>query len=133
MARSKREIPHYYVSSTVDIPSALSWLHERNRELAVSELLVPAALLLKAAALAARRVPGVNGYWTDDQFRSVEAVHLGLAISLRGGGLLAPAIHDAAGLPLAELMSRMRDVAIRAWAGRLRASELTDATITVTN
>jgi len=133
MARSKREIPHYYVSSTVDMTSALSWLHERNRELAVSERLVPAALLLKAAALAARRVPGVNGYWTDDQFRPADAVHLGLAISLRGGGLLTPAIHDAAGLSLAELMSRMRDLVIRARAGRLRGSELTDATITVTN
>ena len=133
MARSKREIPHYYVSSTVDMTSALSWMHERNRELAVSERLVPAALLVKAAALAARRVPGVNGYWVDDQFRPAEAVHLGLAISLRGGGLLTPAIHDAAELPLAELMSGMRDLVIRARAGRLRGSELTDATITMTN
>jgi pyruvate dehydrogenase E2 component (dihydrolipoamide acetyltransferase) len=133
MARSKREIPHYYVSSTIDMTNSLNWMHERNRELAVSERLVPAALLLKAAALAARRVPGVNGYWTDDQFRPADAVHLGLAISLRGGGLLTPAIHDAAGLPLAELMSRMRDLVIRARAGRLRGSELTDATITVTN
>ena len=133
MAGSKREIPHYYVSSTVDMASALNWMHERNRELAVSERLVPAALLLKAVALAARRVPGVNGYWVDDQFRPVEAVHLGLAISLRGGGLLTPAIHDAAELPLAELMSGMRDLVTRARAGRLRGSELTDATITVTN
>jgi pyruvate dehydrogenase E2 component (dihydrolipoamide acetyltransferase) len=133
MARSKREIPHYYVSSTVDMTNSLNWLHERNRKLAVSERLVPAALLLKAAALAARQVPGVNGYWTDDQFRPAEAVHLGLAISLRGGGLLTPAIHDAADLPLAELMSKMRDLVIRARAGRLRSSELTDATITVTN
>jgi len=133
MARSKREIPHYYVSGTVDMMSALNWMHERNRELAVSERLVPAALLLKAAALAARRVPGVNGYWVDDRFRPAEAVHLGLAISLRGGGLLTPAIHDADGLPLAELMSGMRDLVIRARAGRLRGSELTDATITVTN
>jgi len=133
MARSKREIPHYYVSNTVDMTSALDWLHERNREREVSERLVPAALLLKAAALAARKVPGVNGYWVDDQFRPADAVHLGLAISLRGGGLLTPAIHDAADLRLAELMGRTRDLVIRARAGRLRASELADATITVTN
>jgi pyruvate dehydrogenase E2 component (dihydrolipoamide acetyltransferase) len=133
MARSKREIPHYYVSTTVDMTRSLNWLRERNRELEVSERLVPAALLLKAAALAARQVPSVNGYWADDQFSPADAVHLGLAISLRGGGLLTPAIHDAADLPLAELMSRMRDLVIRARAGRLRSSELTDATITVTN
>ena len=133
MARSKREIPHYYVSNTVDMTRSLDWLHERNRELEVSERLVSAALLLKAAALAARKVPGLNGYWLDDQFSPADAVHLGLVISLRGGGLLTPAIHDAADLQLAELMSRMRDLVIRARAGRLRGSELTDATITVTN
>jgi pyruvate dehydrogenase E2 component (dihydrolipoamide acetyltransferase) len=133
MARSKREIPHYYVGNTVDMTRSLDWLHERNRELDVSERLVPAALLLKAAALAARKVPEINGYWLDDQFSPADAVHLGLVISLRGGGLLTPAIHDAADLQLAELMSRMRDLVIRARAGRLRGSELTDATITATN
>jgi pyruvate dehydrogenase E2 component (dihydrolipoamide acetyltransferase) len=133
MARSKREIPHYYVGNTVDMTRSLDWLHERNRELEVSERLVPAALLLKAAALAARQEPDLNGYWLDDQFSPADAVHLGLVISLRGGGLLTPAIHHAADLRLAELMSRMRDLVIRARAGRLRGSELTDATITVTN
>jgi pyruvate dehydrogenase E2 component (dihydrolipoamide acetyltransferase) len=133
MARSKREIPHYYVSNTVDMTAALSWLRDRNRELEVPQRIVPAALLLKAAAVAARQVPQVNGYWVDEEFRPVEAVHLGLAISLRGGGLLTPAIHDAADLDLSELMNRMRDLVARARAGRLRGSELTDATITVTN
>jgi pyruvate dehydrogenase E2 component (dihydrolipoamide acetyltransferase) len=133
MARSKREIPHYYVSNTVDMTRSLDWLHQRNRELEISDRLVPAALLLKAAALAARKIPDLNGYWRDDQFSPADAVHLGLVISLRGGGLLTPAIHDAADLQLAELMSRMRDLVIRARAGRLRGSELTDATITVTN
>jgi pyruvate dehydrogenase E2 component (dihydrolipoamide acetyltransferase) len=133
MARSKREIPHYYVTNTTDMTPALSWLHDRNRELEVSHRLVPAALLLKAAALAARRVPELNGYWVDDAFRPAEAVHLGVAISLRGGGLLTPAIHDAASLELGDLMARMRDLVTRARSGRLRGSELTDGTITVTS
>jgi pyruvate dehydrogenase E2 component (dihydrolipoyllysine-residue acetyltransferase) len=133
MARSKREIPHYYLSNTVDMTTAVAWLHQRNRELAISERLVPAALLLKAAALAARQVPELNGYWEDDQFTPAEAVHLGVPISLRGGGLLTPAIRHAADLPPGELMARLRDLVLRARAGRLRRAELTDATITVTN
>ena len=133
MARSKREIPHYYVSNTADMTRALSWLHDRNLELEVSQRLVPAALLLKAAALAARQVPQLNGYWVDDAFAPAERIHLGVAISLRGGGLLTPAIHDAADLELGDLMARMRDLVIRARSGRLRGSELTDGTITVTN
>jgi pyruvate dehydrogenase E2 component (dihydrolipoamide acetyltransferase) len=133
MARSKREIPHYYLSNTVDLTAAMGWLHQRNRELAISQRLVPAALLLKAAALAARQVPELNGYWDNDQFNAAGAVHLGVPVSLRGGGLLTPAIRDAADLPPGELMARLHDLVIRARAGRLRRAELTDATITVTN
>jgi pyruvate dehydrogenase E2 component (dihydrolipoamide acetyltransferase) len=133
MARSKREIPHYYVSNTVDMASAMTWLRERNRSLDMSERLVPAALLLRATALAARQVPELNGYWTEDHFMPGPAVHLGVAISLRGGGLITPAIHDAADLAAGELMAKLRDLVSRARAGRLRSSELTDATITVTN
>jgi len=133
MARSKREIPHYYLSNTVDMTAAMDWLHQRNRELEVTERLVPAALLLKATALAARQVPQLNGYWEDDRFAPGDAVHLGVAISLRGGGLLTPAIHDAAELAPGELMAQLRDLVNRARGGRLRRAELTEATITVTN
>jgi pyruvate dehydrogenase E2 component (dihydrolipoamide acetyltransferase) len=133
MSRSKREIPHYYLSTTVDLARALDWLHEQNRARPVADRLVPAALLLKATALAAEAMPAMNGFWVDDAFRPAPQVHLGLAISLRGGGLVAPALHDAAHLELAELMARMRDLVARARAGRLRGSELSDPTITVTN
>ncbi len=133
MARSKREIPHYYVSNTVDMGPAIGWLRERNRSLEMSARLVPAALLLRATALAARQIPQLNGYWTDEYFTPAPAVHLGVAISLRGGGLVTPAIHDAADLPPGDLMAKLRDLVNRARAGRLRGSELTDATITVTN
>ena len=133
MARSKREIPHYYVSNAVDLASAMKWLRDRNRALEISDRIVPAALLLKAAAVAARQVPQLNGVWTDDQFAAAEAVHLGVAISLRGGGLITPAIHHAADLPVADLMGRLRDLVSRARGGRLRRAELTDATITVTS
>ena len=133
MARSKREIPHYYLRQAIDLTKAMAWLHDRNRELEVSERLVPAALLLKATAVAARQVSALNGYWTDDRFVPGSGVHLGVAISLRGGGLVTPAIRDAAGLSPPELMDRLRDLVTRARTGRLRGSELTDATITVTN
>ncbi|MEI8406624.1 MULTISPECIES: dihydrolipoamide acetyltransferase family protein [unclassified Kribbella] len=133
MTRSKQEIPHYYLSTTVDLGSALDWLARENRALPVAERLIPAALLLKAIALSAERHPELNGYWTDGAFQPAAQVHLGVAISLRGGGLLAPAIHEAAGLPVRELMARLRDLVERARTGRLRRTELTDATITVTN
>ncbi|MEU8108729.1 2-oxo acid dehydrogenase subunit E2 [Nonomuraea muscovyensis] len=133
MTRSKREIPHYYLTSTIDMSTALAWLRERNRELPVSERVLPAALLLKAAATAAAEVPRLNGFWIDDGFVPGEAVHLGMAISLKGGGLIAPALHDAAGRDLADLMAGMKDLVSRVRSGRLRAAEMTEATMTVTN
>jgi pyruvate dehydrogenase E2 component (dihydrolipoamide acetyltransferase) len=60
-------------------------------------------------------------------------VHLGVAISLRGGGLVAPALRGAHELDLDALMRALRDLVSRARAGVLRASEMTDPTITVTN
>jgi pyruvate dehydrogenase E2 component (dihydrolipoamide acetyltransferase) len=133
MARSKREIPHYYLSETIDLGPAVQWLHQRNRELPVSQRLVPSALLLKAAALAAAAVGELNGFWVDDRFVPGEAVHLGVAVSLRGGGLVAPAIHNADRKDLTELMAALRDLVTRTRAGRLRGSEMSDPTITVSN
>lgn len=133
MSRAKREIPHYYLSTTVDLDRALRWMHERNRDLPVAERLVPAALLLKATALALSRAPQLNGFWVEDGFRPATGVHLGVAVSLRGGGLVAPALHDADRLSMSEVMSGMRDLVTRARAGRLRGAEMSDPTLTVTN
>jgi pyruvate dehydrogenase E2 component (dihydrolipoamide acetyltransferase) len=133
MARSKREIPHYYLRTTVDLTDALAWIRERNRELPVGERILPAALFLRATAIAAGQVSALNGFWEDDHFVPATSINLGVPVSLRGGGLITPAIADAAGLKLPELAVRMRELATRAKAGRLRGSELTGATITVTN
>jgi pyruvate dehydrogenase E2 component (dihydrolipoamide acetyltransferase) len=133
MARSKREIPHYYLTETVELGAAMDWLHGQNRSRPVPDRLVPAALLLKAAARAAAAVPGLNGFWQEDRFVPGAGVHLGVAISLRGGGLVAPAIHHADRLAVPDLMAALKDLVARTRAGRLRGAELSDPTITVSN
>jgi pyruvate dehydrogenase E2 component (dihydrolipoamide acetyltransferase) len=133
MARSKREIPHYYLVQDVDFSAAQAWLAERNEGRPVVQRLLPAVLLYKATALAVHDVPELNGFWSDDGFAPSEAVHLGVAVALRGGGLVAPAIHDADALDLDDLMSALRDLVNRARVGKMRASEMSDPTITVTN
>jgi pyruvate dehydrogenase E2 component (dihydrolipoamide acetyltransferase) len=95
--------------------------------------LLMAALLLKASALALAKYPELNGFWIDDKFRAGEAVHVGMAVSIRGGGLVAPAIRHTNTLSLDELMRRLQDNVMRARAGRLRSSELADATATVSS
>lgn len=133
MSRSQREIPHYYLSTTIDLSAALEWLSAVNAERAPDQRLLPAALLLKATARAAAEVPGLNGFWVDGEFRPARGVHVGVAISLRGGGLVAPAIHDCDHLTVDEVMAGLRDLVARSRRGGLRASEMADPTITVTN
>jgi pyruvate dehydrogenase E2 component (dihydrolipoamide acetyltransferase) len=133
MTRSHREIPHYYLGVEIDLSAALRWLGEQNAKRPVTERVLPAALLLRSVALAAREVPEMNGVWLDGSFRASASVHPGVAISLRDGGLVAPALHDADKKSLDELMKGLRDLVSRARAGTLRSSEVTDPTITVTN
>jgi pyruvate dehydrogenase E2 component (dihydrolipoamide acetyltransferase) len=133
MARSKREVPHYYLTDTVDLAAATEWLRRHNQDLPVSERVVVAALFCKATALAARKVPDLNGFWVDDAFEPADAVHLGVAVSLRGGGLVTPAIHDAASLTVPEMMAALRDLVDRSRRGVLHRRELTEGTLTVTN
>lgn len=133
MVRSKREAPHYYLSTRIDFGRAMEWLRARNLDRPVTARLLPAVLLLKATALATREVPEVNGTWASGRFHPSDKVHLGVAISLRQGGLIAPAIHDAGTQTLDALMVQLLDLVTRARGGGLRSSELSDPTITVTN
>lgn len=133
MARSNREIPHYYLETRIDMSRALRWLEAQNQQRSVKDRLLPAVLLLKAVARALGDVPELNGYWLDDRHQPQEAIHIGFAIALRQGGLVTPALHHVDLQTLDELMAAMRDLIMRARAGRLRSSEMTDATMTVTN
>ena len=133
MGRSKRDIPHYYLADEVILDTAWEWLREQNADRPITERLLPAVLQLKAVALAAAKYPDFNGFWRDDTFQPADGVHVGVAISLRGGGLVAPAIHDVSEKTLPELMSDLTDLVARARAGSLRSSEMSDPTITITN
>ena len=133
MSRSKQEIPHYYLATTVDMTDTLDWLAEKNTNLPVQARRVYAVLLIKAVALALAEVPELNGYWVDGQFKSSNKVNIGMAISLRQGGLIAPALHDVRGKTLDTLMAEFRDLVSRARAGRISRAEFTEASITVSS
>lgn len=133
MSRSKREIPHYYLASTIDFGAAAAWLETWNRDRPPEERLLPAVMLLKATAQALLHVPQLNGFHENGMFRQGPGIHIGWAVALRGGGLVAPAIHDVDRKTLPELMAALRDLVQRVRTGGLRSSELTDPTITVTS
>ncbi len=133
MSRSWREIPHYHLSTRVDLSTTMRWVAATNEGRPIAERILPAAVLLRATAIAAGRHPSVNGWWKDDRFRPATAVDLGVVVALRGGGLVAPTIAGADQLSVDEIMVRLREIVARARKGRLRSSDTATASITVTN
>ncbi len=133
MARSKREIPHYYLGHRVDFTPAREWVSRYNAERTVKDQLLEGVLIVKAVALAAARLEGFNGTFQDGQFHPSAAVHLGTAIAIRGGGLVAPALLDAHQKDLPTLMREFSALVARVRAGHLRSGEFSAATLTLTS
>ncbi|MCK4502213.1 MAG: 2-oxo acid dehydrogenase subunit E2, partial [Desulfuromonadales bacterium] len=132
MSLSNREIPHYYLATDIDMSRSLSWLAEQNLQRSIKERLLPVVLPLKAVALALKKVPELNAHWVDDQLQLKNEIHIGFAVSLRGGGLITPALHNVDQLSLDQLMLALSDLIKRSRSGKLRGSEMTPAGITVT-
>ena len=133
MTRANREIPHYHLAHTVDIESALARLEAENAQRSIAERVLPVALFVRAVARALQEHAGFGGWYENGKFTPGPGIHIGLAVARRDGGLVNPALHDADVGSLPELMKRIVDVTARARTGSLRASELSDATITITS
>ena len=133
MARSKRDIPHYYLSHSFDVGAAQHFVEHYNAERLPADRILFAALLIRATAVALRDSPEFNGFHDGEAFQPSEAIHIGFAIALRGGGLAAPAIHDTDKLALPELMTKLRDLVGRVRRGGFRSSEISDPTVTISS
>ena len=133
MARSHREIPHYYITSTIDVSRLMGWLEAENARRPVPARVIYAVPLMRAAALALKRTPELNGHYDEGRFKPAEHINMGIAVAMRGGGLIAPAIREVETLGMEHLMERLRDLVARVRGGRLRSSELFQGTVTFSN
>jgi len=133
MSRANAEIPHYYLSTPINVTPALAWLERLNAERGIRDRVLPAAMLIRATVMALEHVPELNGFWRDDALQKSESINPGIAIALRKGGLITPAILDAQTLDLDGTMKALDDLITRTRSGKLRGSEMTSQTVTVTN
>ncbi len=133
MATANREIPHYHLSRDLDVGPLEAWLAGRNAERPVAKRILPAACFIRAVALAAARHRDLNGFWVDDHFEPADSVNVAMAISLRRGGLVTPHIERADERSLDEVMAALGELVSAARTGKLRASWMTGATITITH
>ncbi|WP_226962085.1 2-oxo acid dehydrogenase subunit E2 [Sulfurimonas marina] len=133
MSKSNAEIPHYYLSTTINMTPALEYLEELNKQRDIQNRILPAAMLIRAAVVALKKVPELNGFWHEDELHISEAIHPGIAIALRKGGLITPALLHADIKNLNDTMESLGDLITRTRASKLRSSELMAQTITITN
>jgi pyruvate dehydrogenase E2 component (dihydrolipoamide acetyltransferase) len=132
MSKSNREIPHYYLSDAIDMSKALAWLSEKNVKTTPDKRILPVALLIKASALSLKEVPELNGFW-DNGVKLKNDINIGFVVSLHKGGIVVPAINNTATKSVDEIMDLLNDLIPRARQLRLKSSELTNSTITITS
>jgi len=133
MSKSNSEIPHYYLSTSINMTPALNYLEKLNKERSIKERILPVAILIRGVVLSLKETPQLNGFWLDDEHQISQEIHPGIAIALRKGGLMTPALLDAQNLGLNDTMNSLSDLISRTRTGKLRASEMTKQTITITN
>lgn len=133
MSRSKKEIPHYYLALDIDLTKVQIWLAEQNQQREPEQRLLLPAVILNAIARQLVKFPDLNGFYQDGRFTPSEEVNIGNTISLREGGLVIPGILNADQLSVDQTMDALRDLAERSRRGRLRSSEISQTTITVTS
>jgi pyruvate dehydrogenase E2 component (dihydrolipoamide acetyltransferase) len=133
MTRSKKEIPHYYLKQRISLDPLIHWLDEENQRLKTEERLMLPVVLMKAIILALKQCPEMNGHYVNGVYEKSTSIHLGVAVALKGGGVLVPAIMDAQDMSLQELNRSFQELLVRARKGHLKNRELTEGTITITN
>ena len=122
MSRSKREIPHYYLSHEVILDTALGWLTEQNAGLSITERMLPAVLQLKAVALAAQKFKRVQRLLERRRLRAVRPGPCGRGDLAARRGAWWPRRSTTSTKKLDELMRDLTDLVGRARAGSLRSS-----------
>lgn len=130
---SKLEVPHYYLTVDVEMDAVLkvrSGLNGRFEKDGVK--LSVNDFIIKAAALACRKVPAVNSAWMDTFIREFHTCDVSVAVDT-GKGLITPIVRSADSKGLAEISTSIKEMAGRAKEGKLQPHEFQGGTMTVSN
>jgi pyruvate dehydrogenase E2 component (dihydrolipoamide acetyltransferase) len=131
MPLSKAPVPHFYVSS--EIAMDRTWeLREELNALDGQPKVSVNDFVIRACALALLHHPGVNASFQGESIRVFYRAHIGVAVALEDG-LITPVLRDAHAKSLAQIAVEARDLAERARHRKLRASEMTGATFSISN
>ena len=129
---SKREAPHFYVASDIDMTAAMALRREINDELPSSSRVSVNDLIVKASALAIGKHPKFNSFYRGDYLQMNPSINVGIAIALESG-LIVPGIPRCEDKTLAQIAASSRDLIDRANNGTLQAEEYAGTTYSVSN
>lgn len=127
---SKQSIPHYYVTVQVQVDNLMKMRAKFNKVSAVK--LSVNDFVMKAASMAAVKVPATNSSWMDDFIRQFRNVNMSFAVQTEHG-LMAPVVSNVNLKGLEEISAEVKDIAGRARENKLKPEELTGGTFTVSN
>jgi pyruvate dehydrogenase E2 component (dihydrolipoamide acetyltransferase) len=129
---SKREIPHFYVSSEVDMTKATEMRADLNEALPTESRVSVNDLVVKACAMALQKHPKFNAFFKGDHLQMNPDINIGIAIALETG-LIVPGINGCQAKNLVEIAAASRDLIARAHSGTLRNEEYSGTTFSVSN
>lgn len=132
MVESKQQIPHFYLSTEIEMDALLATADTANADRAREDRVTVTAYLLRAVALTLAEHPAFNATWNGAVIEQVDAINIGVAIAL-DDGLIAPALLDCRARDVADLATGLTDLVARTRAGKLRAAEIGEGTFTLSN
>jgi len=132
LAASIGPIPHFFLTTEVDMERAAEAREALNRQLGDQGKVSFNDIVIKAVAIALTKHRACNAWFQEDHIRYWNAVHIGMAVAVEDG-LITPVIHDADHKTLAEIGTEARELAQRARNRRLKPDEYTGATFSVSN
>ncbi len=129
---SKRDTPHFYVSSYVDMSKAMALRADVNQAVPSESRVSVNDLIVKACAMALQRYPKFNAFFRGDHLQMNPNVNIGIAIALESG-LIVPGINGCENKTLVEIAADSRDLISRAHTGTLRNEEYSGTTFSISN
>ena len=131
--RSKREQPHFYIASDIDMTEAMALRRQINQSLESQGVRVSVNdVIVMACVGAIKRYPKFNAFFADDGIQMNERINVGIAIA-EEEGLIVPAILDCADKTLSEISQAARDLIERSQSGALHPEEYTGSTFSTSN
>jgi pyruvate dehydrogenase E2 component (dihydrolipoamide acetyltransferase) len=133
MVESKQQIPHFYVTTEVDVEALLALRKQINAALDEESKVTVNDLIVKATALALRQFPNLNTHYYGDKLVRHKRIHIGIAVALPSGGLINVVAKDVDRASISTIARQNREMIARARENKVKPDDITGSTFTVSN